>query len=134
TPPPNLSPFITNRAADVLFVPAKVRDNPGVVPEEYEAGMQRVPEELRKRLLEGDWDVFEGMAFPDWNPEIHVVPEMPIPVEWERFESFDHGTTNPSCLLGFAVDYEGNVICFDSHYSPGLPSFQAAAIKAKREL
>ena len=50
----------------------------------------------------------------------------------ERFESFNHGTTNPSCLLGFAVDFDGNVVCFDSHYSPGLPSFQAEAIRAKR--
>jgi hypothetical protein len=49
------------------------------------------------------------------------------------FESFDHGTTNPACLLAYAVDYEGNVVVFDSYYGPGLPSKHAQAFREKRE-
>lgn len=125
--------FISARKPDVLFVPARVRDNPGVVAAEYEAGMERVPEELRRRLLDGDWDVFEGAAFP-WSEDIHVLEPFPVPDAWERFESFDHGTTNPSALLAWAVDHEGILVVFDEYYGPGLPSVHAKAIRAKREV
>jgi hypothetical protein len=120
------------RKRGAVFIPAKVDDNPGLDVAEYRETLGNLPETLQAQLLDGDWQVFQGMAFPDWDPQIHVVRAFPIPEEWERFESFDHGTTNPSCLLGYAIDHDGNVVCFDSHYAPGLPSTQAAAINAKR--
>lgn len=112
--------FITHRAADVLFVPAKVRDNPdGVDADDYEAGMARVPEGLRKRLLEGDWSAFEGAAFPAFDERVHVVAPFVVPAAWERFECMDFGVTNPTAWHVVASDYDGNLVVFDSLYGPG---------------
>jgi hypothetical protein len=125
--------FISNRADDVAFIPAKVSDNPGVDPLEYAKSLARVPEALRKRLLDGDWDAFEGAAFPDFDESVHVVEAFEVPNEWDRFECMDFGVSNPTAWLLVAVDYDGNLIVSGEHYAPGLPSDTAPVILALRK-
>ena len=49
------------------FVPARLTDNPYLLADgQYEAMLRSLPEVERKRLLEGDWDVAEGAAFPEF--------------------------------------------------------------------
>jgi hypothetical protein len=31
----------------------------------------------------------------------------------------DYGTSNPTAVLAYAVDYDGNLIVFDGLYQPG---------------
>lgn len=135
--------FITDRAADVLFVPAKVGDNPdGIDVEEYRASLSRVPEGLRRRLLDGDWSVFEGAAFGMFDERVHVVAPFAVPASWERFECMDFGVSNPTAWHVVCTDYDGNLIVFDSLYGPGvdgegkavggLPSEVAPLILRKR--
>jgi hypothetical protein len=115
--------FITHRADDVLFVPAKVDDNPdGIDVEEYKASLSRVPEGLRRRLLNGDWSAFEGAAFPAFDERVHVVAPFVVPVAWERFECMDFGVSNPTAWHVVAVDYDGNLVVFDTLYGPGRDS------------
>ncbi len=56
------------------FIPARLTDNPYLAESgEYEAMLSSLPEVERKRLLDGDWDVAEGAAFPEFNKIIHVI-------------------------------------------------------------
>ena len=56
------------------FVPARLTDNPHLMADgQYEAMLRSLPEVERKRLLEGDWDVAEGAAFPEFSRARHVV-------------------------------------------------------------
>jgi hypothetical protein len=48
------------------FFPAKVHDNPAWREGEYEASLAFLPDELRRQLLEGDWDAFADQAFPNF--------------------------------------------------------------------
>jgi hypothetical protein len=123
--------FITQRKPSVVFVPARVQDNPGLDVDDYIASLSQLSDTLRRQLLEGDWNAAEGLAF-DYRDELHSVPAFRPPDEWDRWESLDHGTTNPACLLAWAIDPDGNHVIFDSYYSPGLPSQHARAITAKR--
>jgi hypothetical protein len=45
----------------------------------------------------------------------------------------DHGAANPTAWLAWAVDHDGNLVCFDHYYSPGLVSAHAAEVKSRRE-
>lgn len=120
------------RAPDAVFIPAKVDDNPGLDVEEYRESLARLDETLRQQLLDGDWGVFEGAAFAAFRDDLHLVPVFRPPAEWIRFESLDHGVANPTCCLVWAVDFDGNLITFDSYYSPGLVSEHAAALLKRR--
>jgi len=88
-----------------LFIPAKLSDNPYLHDDgSYERGLLGLPEDQRRKLLEGDWSVMEGAAFSEFNPKIHVVPkDTEIPPHWRRFRACDYGYSSFSCVLWFAI-------------------------------
>lgn len=123
----------SSRVAGSLFIPAKIDDNPTIKREQYVSQLSHLGAELRAQLLDGDWDVFEGMAFPDFDEETHVVQPFEIPADWRRLESMDFGVAHPSCVLAWASDYDGNLVVFDEFYANGLVSGQAAELLKRRE-
>jgi len=49
------------------FVPAAIRDNPALDPEEYERQLAHLPPVTRARLMRGNWDVAESLVIPaEW--------------------------------------------------------------------
>ena len=125
--------FIEEPAEGVVFIPAKVRDNPGLDADDYEQSLMHLPDVLRAQLMEGDWGAFEGAAYPMFDEVLHVVDVLDVPDTFERFESMDHGTTHPTAWLAWAVDYDGNLIACDELYRPALPSEFAPEVHAARE-
>lgn len=109
----------------VVFIPAKVQDNPGLDVADYAESLSHLGEILRAQLLDGDWGAFEGAAYPMFRDEVHSVDAFDVPLWWERFESMDWGSTNPCAWHAWAVDNDGNVVCFDELYveepQPHLP-------------
>lgn len=87
------------------FIPARLRDNPYLYNDgAYERGLQGLPEQQRRKLLDGDWSIMEGAAFAEFNPRYHVCKPFDIPSDWRRFRSADYGYSSPACVLWFAID------------------------------
>ena len=109
------------------FIPARLTDNPYLAESgEYEAMLSSLPEVERRRLLDGDWDVAEGAAFPEFNKHIHVLEPFELPNNWIRIRSADYGYSSPSCVLWGAVDWDGNIIIYRELYQSGLTGEQLA--------
>lgn len=59
--------FYSDAARKRAFVPALMRDNPAINPEEYEATLSHLPPVTRERLKRGDWTVREdGLIKVEW--------------------------------------------------------------------
>lgn len=87
------------------FIPASLFDNPYLSEDGmYEANLLSLPEHQRRRLLEGDWDINEGAAFPEFNRKTHVVEPFKIPDNWTKFRACDYGYGSYSGVLWMAVD------------------------------
>lgn len=87
------------------FIPASLFDNPYLAQDGlYEANLLSLPEHQRRQLLEGDWDVAEGAAFPEFNRRLHVVDPFDIPKSWAKFRACDYGYGSHSGVLWFAVE------------------------------
>ena len=111
----------TEKEADqFIFVQSKADDNP-LLNKSYYDSLDGLPESMRRAFKDGNWDVFEGQAFTDWNQsKVVVKPEdMPIEAEYEKFMCFDYGFTAPGALYWCAIDYEGNIIVYREIYSTG---------------
>lgn len=105
-----------------LFIPAKLKDNPYLYEEgSYERSLMGLPEDQRRKLLDGDWSVMEGAAFAEFNPKYHVCTPFDIPSDWRRFRSADYGYSSPSAVLWFAIDpsYE-TLYVYRELYKKGL--------------
>ena len=86
------------------FIPATLFDNPYLSEDGmYEANLLSLPEHQRRQLLEGDWDINEGAAFPEFNRRIHVVDPYDIPSNWVRFRACDYGYGSYTGVVWFAV-------------------------------
>ena len=86
------------------FIPATLFDNPYLSEDGmYEANLLSLPEHQRRQLLEGDWDINEGAAFPEFNRRIHVVDPYDIPSNWTRFRACDYGYGSYTGVVWFAV-------------------------------
>ena len=86
------------------FIPATLFDNPYLSEDGmYEANLLSLPEHQRRQLLEGDWDINEGAAFPEFSRRIHVVEPYDIPSSWTRFRACDYGYGSYTGVVWFAV-------------------------------
>ena len=99
------------------FIPAKLFDNPYLAESgEYETMLLSLPDHQRKQLLEGDWDVAEGSAFPEFNREIHVVKPFNIPNSWKKFRACDYGYGSYTGVLWFAVAPDEQLVVYRELY------------------
>lgn len=112
------------------YIPARVMDNPHIT-EDYIFEMEQKPPALRRALLEGSWDAFEGQCFYEWrdDPEhyydgirTHVVAPREIPKSWPRYRSFDWGYTKPFSVLWWAVDEYGRAWLYREWYGSSAPN------------
>jgi hypothetical protein len=109
------------------FVPARLTDNPHLMADgQYEAMLRSLPEVERKRLLEGDWDVAEGAAFPEFSRSRHVVEPFDLPTNWPRIRAADYGYASPSAVLWGAIDWDNNIWIYRELYAKHLTAEQLA--------
>ena len=109
------------------FVPARLTDNPFLMEDgQYEAMLLSLPEVERKRLLEGDWDVAEGAAFPEFSRVRHVVEPFELPTNWPRIRAADYGYASPSCVLWGAIDWDNNIWVYRELYAKHLTAEELA--------
>jgi len=97
--PPELQPL----ADQFAFVEARPEDNP-YLDAAYWHMLETLPDGLRQAWRYGNWDIFEGQAFPEWRRDVHVIEPFEIPKDWRRFRALDYGYAAPSCVGWFAVD------------------------------
>ena len=117
------------------FIPARLSDNPHLFKDgQYETNLLSLPEAQRRQLLDGDWDIVEGAAFPEWRRAIHVVEPYPIPRGWMRFRSADWGYAAPHAVLWFAVDWDGSLVVYREMFGKGLNAEEFSHKVADMEL
>jgi len=105
-------------ASQFFFLPAKATDNPHL-DASYLKTLDSLPEKLRKAYRDGNWDIFAGQYFTEWDSSIHTCHPFPIPAGWKKFRSYDHGYENPACCKWYALDYEGRVYVYRELYVRG---------------
>lgn len=112
---------------DYHFINASVYDNPALLEndENYVKELQSLPEDMRRAWLYGEWDVFDGQFFKEFNSGVHVCEPFIIPREWFRYRAFDYGLDMCACLW-VAVDTEGNSYVYREFNSPNLIVSEAA--------
>lgn len=110
-----------SRAGEPLFkrkfIPATLFDNPFLSDDGmYEANLLSLPEHQRRQLLEGDWDINEGAAFPEFSRQHHVVEPFEIPSSWPRFRACDYGYGSYTGVVWIAVAPDEQLIVYREMY------------------
>lgn len=106
------------------YIPALVTENP-YINDSYILELERKPESLRRALLLGEWDAFEGQVFIEFTDDsdhyldrrnTHVIEPFDIPIHWKRYRGFDWGYTTPFAVIWAAVSPDGTVYVYREYY------------------
>ena len=112
------------RIVRTQYIPALATENPHIT-DDYIFELEAKPEALRKALLLGNWDAFEGQVFGEIKIDrdhfvdgigTHVIEDFPIPIYWPRYFAFDFGFSRPFSCLWFACDECGRVYLYREWY------------------
>lgn len=113
---------------DYVFIQATVYDNKQLLDKDpgYLNRLKSMPEEQRKAYLDGDWNVFAGQYFSEWDPSLHVIEPFPLSPSWRRYITLDYGLDMLACYW-IAVDEYGKAYVYRELYESGLIVSMAAA-------
>lgn len=101
--------------------------NQANLPEDFISTMEASYKgQMKSRFLMGEWGAYEGLVYPEYDPQIHRVPHGNM-LDYLReisyagyvpkvLEAYDHGIAQPACYGQAFVDYKGNVFLFQGLY------------------
>ena len=122
--PPNKAFKDTVSGRYRIYVPATIDDNPTLkeADPDYVKYLDALPEPLRSAWRYGDWDIFAGQYFAEWNSAYHIKTEeeakkLGFGMEHNhKYIGIDWGFAAPHCAIFMEVTDKGRVFIFDEIY------------------
>lgn len=116
----------SERPEDYVFIQSKVYDNAFIMEHDpdYVRTLENLPEDRRRAMLDGDWDVYAGQYFGEFDREVHVIEPFEMPSYWRRYFVMDYGL---DMLAGYfiAMDEQKRAYVYREIYKSGLTVSEA---------
>jgi len=112
-----------------IYIPAVLDDNTALMDADplYKGRMRvAMTEDMYHAYVEGDWDFFELMAFPEWDAETHVVDDFTVPAHWKVIRAIDWGYSSPFSVGWWAQDPDTKAIYRVAEWYGGRRGAQGA--------
>lgn len=110
------------------FIPSKISDNPVYRNDvQYLARLARLPEGMRKVLLDGDWTAAEGSYYDQLERTKHLVPVRPIPPWASLRAGFDWGYAHRWALVAGFRNELGQIEVVETLWGRGMGNVAIAA-------
>ena len=124
--PPNTE-FADLNGVTRIFLPSKIDDNYKLAENDifYKKRLEALPENQKRALLYGDWNIFDGQYFSEFREDIHVCEPFEIPREWRRYRSLDYGLDMLACMF-IAVSPQGEAYVYREICKSDLAISEAA--------
>lgn len=79
-------------------------DNPKMANDaQYLAFLNSQPEHIKRAWLYGETTSIEGIAFPDFDKKVHVVPKFEVPNNWRKYTGCDYGRGDGAANVWIAI-------------------------------
>lgn len=110
-----------------IFIPSLVQDNVFMMKSDpdYINRLENLPEKEKEALLYGNWDIFDGQFFSEFDRKVHVCKPFKIPKDWKIYRTRDYGLDMCACYW-IAMDYHMNAYVYKELYEPNLIVSEAA--------
>ena len=106
---------------DYMFIPSNVYENKYLMEHDpnYVRVLENLPEDRKQAMLYGNWDVFDGQFFPEFNRNLHVIEPFEIPEHWNRYIALDYGL-DMFAVLFVAIDTKGKAYVYNEIHKSNL--------------
>jgi hypothetical protein len=102
--------------------------NAGNLEKDFIQGLEaRYKGQMKSRFLDGGWEAYEGLIYPDYRQNVHMLDYEDMLELYERIirfggnrdnilEGYDHGVAKPACYLFGFTNPVGDVFIMDGFY------------------
>ncbi|MCP3681661.1 MAG: hypothetical protein GY861_03130 [bacterium] len=94
-------PFREKKETKTRFIGSTYKDNP-YLNMEYTDYLESLTGDLGRAWREGDWDLFAGQVFHEWNYDKHVMSVVLPNKSFDHYLSFDWGYSKKSMFASYA--------------------------------
>ena len=117
----------TAKSGTRVFIPSLVTDNRFLMAADgdYVKRLENLPDKESRALLLGEWDMFDGQFFTEFDRSVHLVSPFEIPDTWRRYRCLDYGLDMLACYF-VAMSDRGKAYVYKEIYESGLIVSQAA--------
>lgn len=114
---------------DYLFIPSNVYENKYLMEHDpnYVRVLENLPEDRKQAMLYGNWDIFDGQFFPEFDRRIHVIEPIDIPDSWNRYIALDYGL-DMFAVIFVAIDTKGKAYIYNEIHKSDLIVSEARQI------
>ena len=105
-----------NNSPNVWYEFMEWMDNPYLNKEAVIELARTLPDDELESRRYGRFRQNEGLVYPEFDENIHVIDPFPIPYEWQDIISIDPGLNNPLSAHWYCVDYDKNVYVVAEHF------------------
>jgi len=118
----------SERAEDYTFIPSLVYENEWLMENDpdYIRTLENLPEERKQAMLYGNWDVYDGQFFPEFDRSIHVIEPKKVPDVFKLYRVLDYGLDMLACYH-ILIETNGDVNVIHEIYESELIASEAAA-------
>ena len=111
----------TENPEDYIFIPSLVFENKYIMERDpnYVKVLENLPEDRKKAMLYGNWDVFDGQFFPEFRRDVHVIESLDLPKHWNKYIALDYGL-DMFAVLFIAVDNKGQAYIYNEIHKSDL--------------
>ena len=111
----------TENPDDYLFIPSSVYENKYLMENDpnYVKTLENLPEDRKQAMLYGNWDIYDGQFFPEFQRRIHVIEPFEIPEYWDRYIAMDYGL-DMFAVLFIAIDSKGHAYVYNEIHKSNL--------------
>lgn len=111
----------SERETDYSFIPSLVYENEWLMVNDpgYVRTLENLPEERRNAMLYGDWDVYDGQFFDEFNRDIHVMEPDKLPRVFKLYRVLDYGLDMLACYH-VMIDAKGIIKVIHEIYESNL--------------
>lgn len=103
--------------SDARHIHFLMKDNPVMTPEKIRRAESMFSGVFYRRYILGEWCVAEGLVYPMFDKEKHVVHELPDMKHCDFYISCDYGTVNPTSMGLWAMNrYTGKATRIREYY------------------
>ena len=109
-------------------------DNPWISSVKLRRAIAHMSDESQRSRLFGDFTNQQGVVYPEFSRNIHVVDPFDPPASWPRTRSIDFGVKNPFACLYFAHDERDDTLhVYDEYYATEKTTVENGRILNKRD-
>ena len=117
----------SEKEEDYCFIPSLVYENDWLMENDpdYIRTLENLPEERRNAMLYGNWDVYDGQFFSEFDRSIHVIEPKKVPNVFKLYRVLDYGLDMLACYH-ILIDKHGDVNVIHEIYESELIASEAA--------